>query len=120
MVVHELSTNAGKYGALSVPAGRVAVEWRVASRENGTRWFELDWVERGGPPVRPPQQEGFGSTVVVGESSFSDLSTAFELLLGLRYHMRPVAKRRALTASFSVITIGNSSSNAKSVGSYDT
>jgi PAS domain S-box-containing protein len=59
LAIHELSTNASKYGALSVDAGRLDVGWRV----DGGR-FVITWIERDGPPVSPPQRGGFGSTVV--------------------------------------------------------
>jgi two-component sensor histidine kinase len=59
MAAHELATNAGKYGALSVDAGRVDVRWRV---EGDT--FMMSWTERNGPPVSRPKRRGFGSTVV--------------------------------------------------------
>src|SRR5262249_15579385 len=54
-----LSTNAGKYGALSVDAGRVDVRWRLDGDI-----FAMSWTERNGPPVSPPGRRGFGSTVV--------------------------------------------------------
>lgn len=64
MVVHELATNAAKYGALSRPGGQVAVSWRLA-QEAGQWRFELDWAERGGPPVAAPTgRAGFGTTVI--------------------------------------------------------
>jgi two-component system CheB/CheR fusion protein len=57
LVLHELATNAAKYGALSVPAGRVRVAWTVADDV-----LLLDWRESGGPPVKDASpQEGFGS-----------------------------------------------------------
>jgi two-component sensor histidine kinase len=59
LAVHELATNAGKYGALSTDAGCVDVSWR---RDDDT--YTMGWVERNGPPVRPPERRGFGSTVV--------------------------------------------------------
>ncbi|MFT8245332.1 HWE histidine kinase domain-containing protein [Roseomonas sp. BN140053] len=59
LALHELATNAAKYGALSSPAGQVSVSWGVRG-EN----VLLDWVESGGPPVSPPKRRGFGSTVV--------------------------------------------------------
>jgi two-component sensor histidine kinase len=61
MVLHELATNAAKYGALSVPQGRLAIDWRV---EEAPRRLVLDWAERGGPRVAPPEQEGFGSQLL--------------------------------------------------------
>jgi two-component system, chemotaxis family, CheB/CheR fusion protein len=60
MAVHELTTNAVKYGALSVPGGRVKVEWRLRP---GSR-LTLRWAERGGPPVSPPSRQGFGTRVI--------------------------------------------------------
>jgi two-component sensor histidine kinase len=62
MCVHELMTNAIKYGALSVPAGRVEVDWTVAG--NGARELRLRWAERGGPKVSPPERKGFGSILL--------------------------------------------------------
>lgn len=63
MVVHELTTNAAKYGALSLPQGRVAVSWRVRG-ENGHKRLSLTWVEQDGPPVTPPTRKGFGSKMI--------------------------------------------------------
>ncbi len=63
MIVHELATNALKYGALSVPEGRVAIRW-VAEYEDETVSIVLDWTESGGPPVAPPQSKGFGSRLI--------------------------------------------------------
>ena len=60
LAVHELATNAGKYGALSTPGGRVTVSWRLAD-DGG---IELSWSETGGPPVEPPTRRGFGSTLI--------------------------------------------------------
>ncbi len=63
MALHELCTNAAKYGALSTPKGRVSVQWRMLG-QNGDRQLELDWTERGGPRVAPPQRKGFGTTLL--------------------------------------------------------
>jgi two-component sensor histidine kinase len=63
LAIHELATNAVKYGALSNAAGQVAVSWRL-SDEGGARRLDLDWTESGGPPVRPPERRGFGSRLV--------------------------------------------------------
>jgi two-component sensor histidine kinase len=63
MALHELTTNAAKYGALSARTGRVQITWEV--QENlGRRSLHLEWSETGGPPVRVPDQEGFGSTLL--------------------------------------------------------
>jgi two-component sensor histidine kinase len=59
MAVHELSTNAAKYGALSDAAGHVEVQWRLADG-----MLEFSWIERGGPPVAPPTRQGFGSLLI--------------------------------------------------------
>ncbi len=62
MVLHELTTNARKYGALSVTAGRLAVSWEV--RTNGGRRLLLQWTESNGPRVRAPDSRGFGMTLI--------------------------------------------------------
>lgn len=63
MAMHELATNAAKFGALSVPGGKVAATWQV-SIEAKRHILELDWVESGGPPVAPPQRQGFGARLL--------------------------------------------------------
>lgn len=63
MVVHELTTNASKYGALSNPTGQVAVTWSVAPVDSGPQ-LDLVWVEHGGPAVTPPDRRGFGKTLI--------------------------------------------------------
>ncbi|MFN3458217.1 MAG: sensor histidine kinase [Novosphingobium sp.] len=60
MVLHELATNAMKYGALSGLSGRVSVNWVV----NGDGMVEIDWIESGGPAVTPPSRRGFGSRLL--------------------------------------------------------
>ncbi len=59
VVLHELATNAAKHGAFSIPDGQVIVEWH----RQGDR-IELIWIERGGPPVRPPTRRGFGLRLI--------------------------------------------------------
>jgi two-component sensor histidine kinase len=63
MAIHELATNAAKYGGLSADDGGVDVEWTVAGGK-GHRRLQLTWTERGGPPVRPPERRGFGSRLI--------------------------------------------------------
>ena len=63
MVFHELTTNAGKYGALSVPTGRVEVLWSIVE-DQGVRYVQIDWRESGGPPVVAPTRRGFGSRLI--------------------------------------------------------
>ncbi|MER9246191.1 chemotaxis protein CheB [Mesorhizobium sp. M0590] len=65
MAIHELATNAAKYGALSRPAGRIVVKWSVA---DGT--FKLVWREKGGPRVKEPTDSGFGLTLLRGEIGY--------------------------------------------------
>jgi two-component sensor histidine kinase len=63
MTVHELTTNAAKYGALSQPTGTLAVQWDIAP-DGDRRALQLHWQERGGPTASPPTRKGFGSTLV--------------------------------------------------------
>ena len=64
LAVHELSTNAAKYGALSVPQGQVRVHWTCTGHPSANSRFRLMWVERNGPVVTPPSQTGFGHVVM--------------------------------------------------------
>lgn len=63
MAVHELATNAVKYGALSGGSGRLVVRWRTEG-DPGHRRLHIAWREQGGPPVAPPKRRGFGSRLV--------------------------------------------------------
>lgn len=63
LVLHELATNAAKYGALSVSTGVVEVKWGI-EQGDGSRLLTLEWRESGGPPVSPPTHRGFGSTLI--------------------------------------------------------
>jgi two-component sensor histidine kinase len=63
MAVHELATNAVKYGAFSRRAGRVAVRWSLEDHADHAQ-LELEWSETGGPPVSPPRRRGFGSRLI--------------------------------------------------------
>ena len=62
MALHELTTNAAKYGALSTPHGQVTAQWSI--RPDGR--FVFRWAEAGGPPTRSPRRRGFGTSVIVG------------------------------------------------------
>ncbi|HEY7228789.1 MAG TPA: PAS domain S-box protein [Pseudolabrys sp.] len=66
MAVHELTTNAAKYGALSVPGGRVEVQWGPVHDADGHPQLHIDWIENGGPAVVAPAQGGFGSKLIEG------------------------------------------------------
>ena len=59
LALHELATNAAKYGSLSVASGRLQLSWSI-----GESALELDWVESGGPPAAPPSSLGFGLSIV--------------------------------------------------------
>jgi PAS domain S-box-containing protein len=64
MALHELSTNAAKYGALSVPGGRIDIRWHV--QRSRPAILRIEWRERGGPSVVPPDRRGFGSRFIEG------------------------------------------------------
>lgn len=78
MLLNELTTNAAKYGAFSAPsggngngaAGTVAIHWTIEPEEGGVRWLRIAWVESGGPPVRAPDKEGFGSELIRGAAVY--------------------------------------------------
>jgi two-component sensor histidine kinase len=63
MALHELATNAVKYGALSGPGGRVVVGWTLPGSDAGRR-MRLEWREEGGPAVTPPVRKGFGTRLI--------------------------------------------------------
>jgi two-component sensor histidine kinase len=67
LTVHELATNAGKYGALSTDTGRVDVNWRTDGNT-----FNLSWTESDGPPVSPPERRGFGTIMMETMANFVD------------------------------------------------
>jgi two-component sensor histidine kinase len=96
MAIHELTTNAAKYGSLSVPQGKVEVMWQVteASEQPNLR---LHWTERGGPPVEKPRRKGFGSTLlqrVLATQCNAHISFEFEPE-GLRFSMiAPLVRNR--------------------------
>jgi two-component sensor histidine kinase/CheY-like chemotaxis protein len=62
LVLHELATNARKYGALSDPNGRLSVQWEV--RTNGARSLVVEWNETGRQNIRAPRRRGFGSALI--------------------------------------------------------
>jgi two-component sensor histidine kinase len=64
LALHELGTNATKYGAWSVPDGSVAIEWKIERDAGGAAQFRFRWGERGGPAVRAPTRDGFGQFVL--------------------------------------------------------
>lgn len=65
LAVHELATNAAKYGALSVPGGKVMIRWsRGEDAAAETEWAEVEWQETGGPPVAHERRRGFGTELI--------------------------------------------------------
>jgi len=72
MALHELATNAAKYGSLSASEGRVRVTWRVERDSASGRRLEMEWKEEDGPPVSEPEEKGYGMT-------FLERGIAYEL-----------------------------------------
>ncbi len=80
MAVHELTTNAAKFGALTCDAGRVSVEWSLADSPVGSALL-WEWNETDGPIVKPPGREGFGSMLlkrVLSQQIGAEVKVAFE------------------------------------------
>ena len=71
MALHELATNAAKYGALSNDSGKVVIEWHLVSDFTGQLGFTMSWTESGGPSVIKPERRGFGSMVTDGMLTMS-------------------------------------------------
>jgi len=63
LVLHELATNAAKYGALSVAGGRVSISWSIQGNSTEPS-LAFEWQERGGPPAKPPEHQGFGRVLL--------------------------------------------------------
>jgi PAS domain S-box-containing protein len=66
LALHELTTNASKYGALSVPAGSIEVRWRIVRVPSRPPLLSIEWRERNGPEVTVPTRQGFGSRFIEG------------------------------------------------------
>jgi two-component system CheB/CheR fusion protein len=77
LIMHELGTNAAKYGALSRSEGRVHVSWQVEQGSDGRR-VRLRWQEQGGPDVEPPQEQSFGTRLIERACTY-ELEGAVEL-----------------------------------------
>ncbi|GJD87181.1 hypothetical protein BHAOGJBA_0681 [Methylobacterium hispanicum] len=91
LVIHEMTTNSAKYGALADSRGRVD----VSLARTGDGALVMDWAEAGGPPVRPPTRRGFGSVIV-------ERSVPYELKgeAGIRYEPGGVEARFVVPAAF--------------------
>ena len=70
LVLHELATNATKYGALKTTKGRIDLNWRIFDN-NGIEFIELKWAESGGPKVIVPETRGFGSRLIQQSLEYS-------------------------------------------------
>lgn len=68
LVIHELATNATKYGSLSTPKGRVVITWEIKG-EDAEPALHFSWTEAGGPAVTAPLEQGFGTTLIVSTLS---------------------------------------------------
>ena len=64
MTLHELATNAAKYGALANESGMVTISWELTVNEEGERVLDLRWEELGGLEVTAPDRQGFGSMLI--------------------------------------------------------
>ena len=88
MIIHELATNALKYGSLSTPYGSVAVEGTI-NHGNGTGSFVFTWKELGGPAVSPPTRKGFGSVILLDVAThFAETVSADYLPAGFNYRLQ--------------------------------
>ena len=85
LALHELATNAAKHGALTTPAGTVAVEWQYVDPSGA---IQLTWREQNGPRVSPPARRGFGHTVLERMAASLDAKVSLEFLPdGLRWSL---------------------------------
>lgn len=89
LILHELATNACKYGALSNDTGRIAVSWQHLPAD-GASILQLTWCETGGPQVAPPEKAGFGSRLIdtTIQQTLNGTSTVDYLPQGARYEFR--------------------------------
>jgi two-component sensor histidine kinase len=98
MALHELATNAAKYGALSTPAGTVRIAWQITTA--ATPAFAMSWLEEGGPKVAVPTGKGFGQ-IVIGRMAQAAIDGIAEITFGesgLAWHLSaPVENALVLT-----------------------
>jgi PAS domain S-box-containing protein len=94
LVLHELATNAAKYGSLSTPKGRLLVRWEI-QRQRAEPELTFSWVEKDGPPAAAPAEQGFGSQLIATalggapRISFEPRGFAFEITLPMSTVMKP-------------------------------
>lgn len=89
LALHELATNASKYGALSTESGYVSLHWSVSEESEAAPRLHLVWQEIGGPPVSPPARRGFGSTMIERslQAYFQGETRLFYDVGGLRFEI---------------------------------
>jgi two-component sensor histidine kinase len=88
LIIHELTTNAVKYGALSAPQGNIAIRGHV-EKQGGEKYFRFTWEETGGPLTTKPRRKGFGSSILNGLAKrFADGMEANWRPEGLTYELR--------------------------------
>jgi two-component sensor histidine kinase len=93
LALHELATNAAKYGALSNTRGKVQVSWTIEPDQSGSV-LKFRWQESGGPPVCPPTRQGFGSQLLKG--IFSDVTLEYRVegvRCDIEVHLMPASRR---------------------------
>jgi two-component sensor histidine kinase len=100
MVLHELGTNALKYGALANPNGRVEISWRLAPGEAFT-CFQFAWTEHDGPPVVQPGSSGFGTRLIRAA-----LASEFDAEVSLSYPATGVVFTLEADAERFLVTTG--------------
>ncbi|MGP4806516.1 sensor histidine kinase [Agrobacterium cavarae] len=93
LILHELSTNSIKYGALSVREGRVRLHWALNSTDHDS--VTMEWTETGGPPASQPSRRGFGSTIIKrhAESAFSAVVSTDYAQTGFTWSMTAPVER---------------------------
>lgn len=115
LIVHELATNATKYGALSVPGGRVTVEGTVEQSPLEEDVFSFRWREIGGPPAAMPMRKGFGSTVLLEIGKWLGRPVLEYKPEGLSYELR--IRLSAIQASIPVPADPQCNGSANAAGS---
>lgn len=104
LALHELATNASKYGSLSVADGKVSIDWAMHNGDDGKERLRLTWREVGGPPVSPPTRNGFGRLVLervtvnalgAGTLEFSETGVVWTCDIDDNHIVRPPSKAAA-------------------------
>jgi PAS domain S-box-containing protein len=103
LLLHELATNAAKYGALSLPAGQVDINWSIDGKAAEAR-FKFQWQERNGPPVAVPSRKGFGS-MLLEKLALQDFGAQPKITFA------PHGFSYSIDASLQTITAGNELTN---------